>query len=435
MIEKFVQFFGYEKAPRDFESEEVEKIKEYDAALQPFIIDRLEKTVYLPTENQLYTNITLYAKRRGYSFEDFLEIMGYQRSLTPNILPGHRNDEQSLVPAPSALSLDGDSGILDETDMQIRAFHASNVKNIENFLGKLFAEHPLIGNRLLSEINAGIIMDNSKRAIERALTKNDLPPVAKMLLTVAVVHIVKDWKYEDVGRFWYFIAEQLGFKDDEGKIYAILTDAIEYTMKFQNRFFIAGNIKRDFYTTILAHAFSPRKSLFAFFDLLFVFYKDNLQWNYIKNDAAILQLVNVLRNKMANGPDTGDDDISSNYHGIQTGIRSLILKKPVFMKGLVEETIRKIDKLFSAETFKKSTYLDELLNEWFSKKIVLLGETARHGRKKRQMEIVMDYDRIRVHFELDNFQDIVLSIPCIRLKKDIAEEPYALLHVGESIRK
>lgn len=324
------------------------------------------------------------------------------------------------------------SAMQSEKDMQLHPVQASDDRSLEFFLKKLFAENPLLGNKKLSEKNSEIIITHAKKALDSAWERKELSPTGKMIIAIAIINIAKNWKSETEGKFWKYIAEQLGFKDIENKLYFILTGSIEYSMRFQDRFFVEDATGRDFYSTVLAHALSPQKSIFAYFDFLFEFYKDNLKWNYVEKDTAISQLIVALRGRLVNNSDSTDTALNSYFYSVQVGIRSLLKRKPLFSKEFTEEILRKIDILFSSQTLKSESYIDDLLNNWFVKKILMLDEKARHGRKKRSSDIAMSYDRIRIQYELLNHQEIVLSIPNIRLNNDYIEPPYAEICCGTS---
>lgn len=79
-LKEFVEFYGYEKADRDFESEFEDTKSKYQNRLQQYIVDSTYKDqIYLPSNSLDYKNIYALCLKRGLVFDDFLLELGFKR--------------------------------------------------------------------------------------------------------------------------------------------------------------------------------------------------------------------------------------------------------------------------------------------------------------------------------------------------------------------
>ncbi len=78
-IEKFVEFFGYEKATRDFKAESKSKMEFYKTELQKLVMCEGSREIELSSYTNLYRNLYPFARRRGMALDELLTELGFVR--------------------------------------------------------------------------------------------------------------------------------------------------------------------------------------------------------------------------------------------------------------------------------------------------------------------------------------------------------------------
>ena len=206
-------------------------------------------------------------------------------------------------------------GAFNEKDMQIR-----EIKEGYQFLDKLYATYPIIGNALIKESTQEKINAQAKQALDKLVENPSYFSAVSikwhMFITLATINYAKKWNMYEEGRFTKYITLQFGYRDDSGKIWGIISRSLEKTFNTKNRFFLKGKNGREFYETVLVHSFAPLNAWDSVFDLLYDFLKYNLRWNYIKDDPIINKMIYALNAKM-NGNLSDDENLflsSKEYH-------------------------------------------------------------------------------------------------------------------------
>ena len=192
-----------------------------------------------------------------------------------------------------------------------------------------------------------------------------------------------------------------------------------------NRLFIENENGRCFKSTAVVHALTPKKSWMALFDFLFDFYKNNLNWEIIPGDPIFPKMVDWLRSKIA--VDSADDSelsISTGIYSFQEGIKKLILLRPVYAGKLFERMTTRIDSLIRSNSTPASQYEDILCDEWFEEKIKSLAQShSENSRKTRHdSNVATSYEKIRAKYILCNENEVIISIPDIRLQDSTVDD-------------
>lgn len=325
-------------------------------------------------------------------------------------------------------------GTLKERDMQIR-----EIKEGYKFLDRLYAAYPIIGNALIKESTEEKINIQAKQALDKLVENSSyfssVPINWHMFITLATINYAKKWNANEDGRFTKYITLQFGYRDDSGKIWEIISRSIEKTFNSKNRFFIKGKKRREFYETVLVHSFAPLNAWDSVFDLLYDFLKNNLRWNYIKDDPIINKMIYVLNSKMnGNSPDDEDLLISSKEYHIRLGAKRLLQNRPEYSTVLFEQIVSRINDLVQNSVKKPSTYVEQLVDQWFTKRIsrMLEGEKEKFTRKVScSGDIALSYSRIRASLLIDS-SGVVVNIPTIRLEN--TGHRYAEVMVYEETR-
>jgi hypothetical protein len=304
-----------------------------------------------------------------------------------------------------------------EEDMRVGHVLYGNENDLKVFLPNMISRNPLIGmERISPGVHNNLVRMSGKILIN---AYNDYLPNSyeKMLLSVTLINIAKRWTSDDEELFWNFAGRQLGFdKDARESLYATMCNAVFETMKSHHRFFLQDRKtnKREFYSTIMAHALATRDSTYALFDFLFDFYWENLRGRVIKGDSAVGVMASELRKRFDENDEPRNVLLKGKYSGIHAGLAAIIVKRPNFFRKLAEEILMKIDRLAAGSRLENATYLDELLNSWSGQRSSL--DIARAApRRGPKLPLAVAYDEIRPRYEVADSNSVNLVIPSARL--------------------
>ena len=309
-------------------------------------------------------------------------------------------------------------GTTSEKDMQVR-----EIKEGYKFADKLFAKYPLLGNAILKESTQDKINEQAKKAldilVENPSYVSSMPINWYLFITLATINYAKKWDSSEESRFTKYITLQFGYRDDSGKIWGIISCCLEKALKSKNRFFLKDENGREFFETVLVHSFAPLNAWDSVFELLYDFLRNNLRWNYIKEDPIIEKMIVALNAKM-NGNSSDDEDlfISSKEYHIRLGAKRLLQNRPEYTVILFDSIISRINDLIQNAAKEPRSYLDKLVDVWFANKIsrLLDGEkTQITKRVSRTGDTALSYSKIRTTVVLSS-SGISIAVPTIRLE-------------------
>lgn len=324
-----------------------------------------------------------------------------------------------------------------EQDMTLKAPSSD-----DSFTAKIFKLYPLIGDYLLPEEAYQKLFDNAKKAIDiNILCKERKEPQRKFKLSVheqialVVVQLAKQWNSNEEGRFTRYVAMQFGYRDDSGRVWGLITQSLELAFCQNQRFFIRHNGERQFYETVMAHSFGPARSWYPLFDLLFGFYTENLDWNYVPNDPWFSQLVKTLQKKFNN--DSLQDEeylIASKSYNLKVGVRRLVQERPEYCAKLFEDIVKRIHLLVSNRSTQSIRYSINLVDNWFAEKISnVKGITEHVGRSSNESsDVALDYRSIYPKYILNN-DKLFIQIPSIRIVAEYSGTAVATVFVDDRI--
>jgi len=289
-----------------------------------------------------------------------------------------------------------------EPDMKPKAFTEN-----ESFSTKIFKAVPLIGDYIISEATLEKMHSNVKHYIDSTMFSGEKKRYQKFLyeqVAIVVVNYAKKWNSNEEGKFSKYIAMQFGYKNDSDKVWRIITEALDIAFNSNDRFFIrSSNGERQFYETVMAHSFGPADSWTPMIDLLFKFYVENLDCNYVPGDPLFTKLVSILR-KYFDNTATEDDKflIASNRYHLKIGIRRLTQERPGYCAHLFEQIVRRIHQLIHNETSETKRYSLSMVDNWFINRISkadTITERSKVGRKE-SFDVALDYSKISVKYIL-----------------------------------
>ena len=341
-----------------------------------------------------------FISRNGFTIDEFIEFYGYKSATTANL---EENVDYSDL-----------FGKMDES-MDVREVAGNDIENI-------YAQYPLIGNKIIAPKNLQKIHERAKKLIDdRVLnTSKKFTLQEEMLITLSVVNYAKNWVGESNEKFTRFISAQYGYRDSDGVIRNIVNSCVNDAMVQNNRWFIVSPTGYQYKSTIVAHALTPKNSWDAFFNFLFDFYTNNMNWEYVENDPIIERMIVALGAKFRSGDDDYDESIqiSDKVYGFQEGIRKLIKFKPHYAIRVVSQMLQRIDAMINHTAQPPKDYLDVLADEWKQRRIQELSNAGRSRKSATERRVVaIDYTRIRPVYQLQNHDTLLISFPDARMEK------------------
>ena len=319
-------------------------------------------------------------------------------------------------------SLDAGMAFEIERDMRVTVRAAKSGKvSVQDYVESLAIRYPLLGAAVLEENNRKAVESIALQAIKLLLNRGQVYDWASLAVFLTMIQYAKGWERAGNAGFWAYIAEQFGYKDSP-QIYNVLTSSVKVACQSYNRLFVVDpNGDNNYYSTVLAHAISPSKSVYALFDFLVKFYKYNLDCSVYEGDPAIGRMVGVLRDRCNGASVDEDEDIRGNVSGIQAGLRVLLTTRPGYMRHFLIKVLQKMGSLLNGNELTGRDYVDEVLTQWYIGKLTenpTQGTTSVRRSApihKRTTDIAFSYGKIKVEYILDDHDEPALRIPSIRL--------------------
>lgn len=349
-----------------------------------------------------------FISRNGYSIEEIADLYGYGEN-------DHYTDDVERFGAV-------------EDDMQ------SYEVDSDEWIDSIYAENPLVGNKLLSERVLSDLYTTTKKYIDARL----LNPTKKFTITekkeiaLAVISFAKDWDTGDESGFWKYITAQFGYRDETSTLRNVLCDCVFEAMAKSKRWYVLSASGYQYKSTIVAHALTTKRSWMLLYDFLFDFYKTNMEWTYIEEDPIVPRMVTALRSKLIAGDEADNDnlEISTKVYYFQEGIRKLIIYRTGYAITLIDHMLRRIDGIINHSEQPTELYVDVLCDQWIEGKLKNARETRTRGSVAAR-SVAIDYSRIRPRYVLRNEKDVFISFPDIRLKKMEFRRVELIVYVGD----
>ena len=338
--------------------------------------------------------IISYISKSPYSTEEFIEFFGF-----------NTNKSEDTV------NLDFAKEDFNVVEDDMRSYDTGT-----DYEDRIFKEYPLLGSKIISQKNLDTLYQNSRKYIGKILNKVEPSRKEEMQITLAVINYAKEWDTEDESSFWRFITTSFGSRNENGQLRNLLCNCVKDALIRNNRWFIENTSGKQFKSSIVVHALTPKKAWMRFCDFLFDFYKANLNWEYIEGDPMIERMVIALRNKLLDVEETDEDvKISSEVYRFREGIIKLIIHKPKYCSQLVATLLKRIDGLFNNTAQAATNYEEQLCDEWMENKLQRLSETRRRNPSAERRAVAIDYTRIKPVYQLHDETEICIAFPDIRL--------------------
>ena len=357
-----------------------------------------------------------------YSDMDYDDEYDEYSEVTAEEQDGKPKETVITMETTTATDLDAEATFEIERDMRISLRSQRGGKlSVQDYVEGIAARYPLLGAAVLEENSRKAIEKTALQAIRILLEHNKVYNWAYLSIFLTMIQYTKVWDRGDNAGFWAYIAEQFGYKDSQS-MYSVLTTSVKEACRAYNRFFVVDpNGDNNYYSTVLAHSISPNKSVFALFDFLVKFYKNNLDCSVYEGDPAIGRMVGVLGDRCNGASVEQDDDIRGNVYGIQVGMKVLLTTRPGYMRHFLTKVLQKIGFLLDGNELSGKDYVDEVLTQWYIGKLLEPATSGMTSVKrstpthKRTTEIAFSYGKIKVEYILDDDGEPAIRIPSIRL--------------------
>ena len=291
--------------------------------------------------------------------------------------------------------------------------------NIFQHIEQVFNDYrnKLIGDFDFTEDEYSLMVDSVATLCGDSFDRNSYK-----LIFATLVEIAKRWKDSDIVDesdenlgFWNFIFKTLtGTEEFNKKLYSAFIGVIS-EIGTQNNIPIVKTGKK-YYATLMMHSFTPKNSIFSFFDLCYNVFKKDLDFGFTSDDEWLCEKVaSAMRAVLAGGyREDKKVSIGSSTYSIKIGLRSFALDDNLsddFIE-FIKDTFYQINKLFDREKINEETRLRRYIAEWWKNKTENEKVSDSTTRKKRiatvsKQNIAAKYIR--------NENKVLLCIPPIRL--------------------
>lgn len=294
-------------------------------------------------------------------------------------------------------------------------------------------EEPFIGNIVLSENEIESIKHQAKIIIQQYVTGTTYLSRYNKFLFAAFVIALRNWSKEDTPHIYEYLSKYfLGTERESAKINKMVMKVVDDLIETKDLEFV-GNSKKKYYAILLYHALSPQNTFDSFFDLCWRLYFDELSEYYVKGDSIFLRFAKVLGNKFSKDAEEKDESVKlgSGIYTFLIGLKDLAVFKTETMANVIDSVIQGIDNLFqdNKEKIDEKSYINQLLNRWWSEKKNSLGSDTKKVRKQR---VVSDIKQLRPKYFIEDTR-CVLSIPSIALPDGVDDNPDLYIYEGNEL--
>ena len=285
-------------------------------------------------------------------------------------------------------------------------------QKIEN----VFAKHKLIGNKDFSEDEYAFMVDYVSELTD------PFDKDSYKLIFATLVEIAKRWKDADIVEesdenlgFWSFIFKTLTGKEEfNQKLYSAFTNVIS-EMDTLNNFPIVKTGKK-YYATLMMHSFTPKNSIFSFFELCYNVFKKDLDFGFTNDDEWICEKVASEMRTVLGGGYHEDKKVSigSSAYSIKIGLRSFALDNNLSEDFIefIKDTFYQINKLFNREKISEENRLRRYIVEWWENK----KQTEKAFNDQNQKKRISTVSKRNIGAKyIRNNDKVFLCIPSIRL--------------------
>lgn len=332
-----------------------------------------------------------------------------------------------------------------EPDMRFRDVEISDkLQDVFALADRVFRKYPLAGEYVLTDEEAQLLYQSASQTVQKVLRSGTRITVREnVVLVLETIELLKVWSSdlsaegEEPIHFWDYIFLQYGLQSGHSdkvrdRLYTHFRKAVQDTMGYYKRFFAPAEKTQRYYTTLLLHALAPQKSIEGLFNILFNFYVENLDFQYISEDTSYKQFTKGMRARW-NRSVVLQDDLQLRSDAVSSGLQTLFNERPGYMSVLCDSIVEKMDALLRGEEHRLDPARngwDQLLIQWYRKKSSAERSRVQGERREKKTEFVATTaDRIFIRYALEDEQ-VGIRVPRIRLPE--VEECRPLLRVWQN---
>lgn len=299
----------------------------------------------------------------------------------------------------------------------------------------LFEATPLIGEVCLSSEQYHDFLKRGHKLFEKLIKENNtLSQLEKQILSAAVVFQVQQEDddrvdEDDTGdHLWHYILKNLGFDEKrfackEPKAYHILRNLLQETLR------ISTEHGKKYYNTLKMQALVPASSISELFNIIYQFYRINLECQYDEAENAFLILSQNIQKKIIRADGSDQINLGSSVWALKSSLKVLFQYYPEYMAAVCDAIAKKIDLYLRGDDpgFCDCNRWDVLLHKWFQSKTKEEQDNMRRVRSKRvRQKIITTKEAIRPQYLIQD-KELEILLPHIRLP-EITQPPIARLY-------
>ena len=299
----------------------------------------------------------------------------------------------------------------------------------------LFGSTPLIGEVCLSSEQYHDFSERGRKLFAKLMKENStLSRLEKQILAAAVVFQVQQEDddradEDDTGdHLWHYILKNLGFDEElfackEPKAYHILRNLLQETLR------ISTEHGKKYYNTLKMQALAPASSISELFNIIYQFYRKNLECQYDEAENAFQILSQNIQKKIIKADGSDQINLGSGVWALKSSLKVLFQYHPEYMAAVCDAIAKKIDLYLRGDDpgFCDCNRWDVLLQKWFQSKTKEEQDNMRRVRARRvRQKIITTKEAIRPQYLLQE-EELVIHLPHIRLP-EITQPPIARLY-------
>ena len=301
----------------------------------------------------------------------------------------------------------------------------------------LCANTPFIGEYMPSEDQFRDIVTDGRKLFSRLMSQGmqSLSELEQKELACAAIFLTQRIdalrnSSEDDGQVWKDILSGLGYDELQPppswqSCYKKMTELIRANVPY------FAEYGQKYYNTLRTQALTPADSISELFDIIYSFYRNNLECQYNNADNAFEILTENIQKRLSNDTNNDDAQISfgSGFWRLKSSLKFLLSHEPTYMAAVCDAIAGKMDMLLrgDAPTINKNNRWDVLLQKWFNKKTATEKKQMQNVRLRQvNAKIASKSEQIHPQYRLEN-ESIFICIPSIRLP-EITQRPILKLY-------
>ena len=300
-------------------------------------------------------------------------------------------------------------------------------------INQIYTTQTFLGNAILTEEQRIAVYSYAKSAFDKRFVEGKgLSITEEKAIILETIFALQGRSADDdesQSKIWVFVFKHFcGYTLGQGTTeyqhyYRFFCKAIDKVMRLTNHFLVPteknGIRYQGYYDTLLIHALEPADAANRFFSILFDFYVNTLDCQYIPGDPAFKPLVKAIKAKWN---DNFDSEVDVRSAVVSASFKTLLELCQGYACVFCEDIIHKMDVITSGygideQLDTKHFRLDLLIYRWFQQQSRGQRKQAQDSRKNhRNDRVAIHRSDIHASYELiDGIAYIVL--PKIRFEE------------------